>query len=385
MRLAMILFLMIASSAYAMPTEIEMASILAQPAIGTAQSSASFTVTVLGSIFEGYPELIGRSYEISIEKERSAFLVHTDGYLLSDYYIANQSLEQLKIYENIQEQILKDMGRIEHVREFGDLPSVEEINAYYAYSTEKYGGKDNLTLWLFNKYKDNSLSANSNSQNFKFKNGDAEFPASYIDSYENFVLLKAEGANFPTIVLSSSNDSNNGDTVYVVASGSEDSTPAILQLDDQGGVSTTTQNNGPSIIVDSSGKSIALTFSNTKSTLSSPELSSLLEKNGIIETDPKINDLYKEGVAAYFEGDYSTAKEKFEETLDAYPDHTGAKKNLPLTEEMISNNSPDIMNMISKILKKVYTVSMELQLWIVLFAAFALAIILLKRTKKIKN
>lgn len=381
MRLAVLMLLIISSFAYAMPTEVEMASILAQPAIGLASSESAFTVIIIGSIFDGYPELIGRSYDISIEKERSAFLVHTDGYLLSDYYIANHSSDQLIIYETVQEQILKDMGRIEHVREFGDIPTDEEINAYCAYSTEKYGGTDNLTLWLFGKYKESQLNVSSTSQSFKFKNGDAEFPASYVDHYEIFVLLKAEGANFPALILSSANNSNNGDTIYVIESGSEDSTPAILQFDGQGEVSTTTQNNGPSIIVDSGGNTIALTLSNTKSTLSSPELSSLFEKNGIIDKTAKVNELYETGLTAYFEGDYSIAKEKFEETLDAYPDHTGAKKTLQLTEEKISNNNPDIANIISKILKKVYTVSMELQLWIVLFATFALAIILLRGNK----
>lgn len=381
MRRAMAVLIIIIAFAYAMPSEIEMASILAQPAIGTASSESTFKVNVVGLIFEGYPELIGRSYDVSIGKEKSAFLVHTDGYLLSDYFLANQSSDQLIIYENIQDQLLKDMGRIEHVREFGDLPTDEEINEYYIYSTEKYGGKDNLTQWLLGKYKDNSLSVNSYSQSFKFRNGDSEFPASYVDSYGNFVLLKAEGANFPTIVLSSANESNNGDTVYVIESGSEDSNPAILQLDSQGGVSTTTQSNGPSIIVNSNGKTIALTLSNTKSTLSFPELSSLLEKNGIINKNIKVNELYEEAIVAYFEGDYSSAKEKFEEVMVSYPYHTGAKKNLQLTEEQLSNTNSDILNIVSKMLKKVYTVSMELQLWIVLFALFALVIILIRGNK----
>ena len=383
MRHIWVLFCIFVSIAYAIPSEVEIASILSQPALGSAYSTTIFTITVSDIIFEGYPELIGRSYTVTVEKEADAFLVHTDGYVLSEQSIADQSLVQEIIYENIQEQLLKDMGRIEHVREFGSVPEAAELDSYYSYSLAKYGGKESLASWLLSKYLEGKLSVSVLSQQFQVTNGDLTKDAALIEAEDGVALLKIEGTDFPSVELSSPDSSTSGDTVYIVSQeeGSLTVQPSISEISGANNeeIETTAQTENSFFIIDSEGQVLGFGFSdsNDKPIISSPKLNYLFEKNGIKEKNSVVNGIYKEGVNAYFDGDYNTAKEKFLETLVHYPSHTGALKNLKLTEDTLSNKD-FISNLISSLLKFISSLS-QLQIGLIISAIFVLVIILIKK------
>lgn len=383
MRQVWVFFCLLVSLSYAIPTEVEIASILSQPAVSSAHSTTLFTVTVSDSIFEEFPELIGRSYTISVEKEADAFLVHTDGYVLSDSSIADQSLVQERIYENVQEQLLKDMGRIEHVREFGIEPGYAELDSYYSYSLAKYGGTEALTSWLLEKYLEGKLSVSVLSQQFQVTNGELTKDATLIEN-EEIALLKIEGTDFPSVELSPADSDSSGDTVYVISLDEELSEPNIqASISEISGanneeIDTTAQTENSYLVINSKGKVLGLGFSDSKSeVLSSHKLENLFERNGIQEKDSVVNGIYKEGVNAYFNEDYKTAEQKFKETLVHYPNHAGALENLKLSEDELSNKD-FISNLFSSLLKFLSSLS-QLQIGLILFAVLLLLIILIKR------
>jgi|GEM_PF-3875142 len=372
-----LVLLMLCMLAYSQ-SNIEKGGIISKPATGEVISDVQTTITIEKSMFDEFPELTSRSYSVQLTSAGSGVLVSPDGHLIANDELADEKIMRRGVFEKLLPRIINDAGVIEHVQKFGSEPTASQIASFKPYFIEKYGGEEAILQRFENSYLMGNISVEIEKQDYLF-NIDGNVHNAEIIEKDKMFILKIEGKNYPSILYSDV-EMDAGDSVYFIGYDGRnvDAVPVIISYEN-GYYVDVESDEGMTFVLDKDGNVLGIAEESYGGYDIFPvnEMEDRMESM-VNQTNSLTTKTYAIAMAAYWNGDYEKAEEELGYVLSLYPEHSDARYYLQDSRNHLEGEETKGTLGLDEMVEFLTST-----LVVLIIAAIALALVILKILKKI--
>ena len=274
------------------------------PALVDVDIKTTATVTIAQEFMNDTVPLIGISYNSTVEKSIVGAIVSSDGYIIANAEMDNETVKQAAL-SGVMDNMIHDAGNELHKKDYAINAADEELKNYRKKVSEDIGGENELHTTFTDAYLSKKINVTLREQKIVVTYlGNEKRNATVISNRDGILLLRIVENNLPVVSLAPDNPST-GNAVNVMSPTSGGSSRSSFVSND----------NGETTAFFSGGKIIRKNI-----------IDMTLENNGILKKEPSYQKDYEKAIELHEQGNESGALDKFKNVLELQPKHSYAKE-----------------------------------------------------------